>query len=141
MPRSVSLFRTALLCAPLVAGLILDGDKHVGAAPPFGREIEVARRAPHVLLDMGPSILGRLQPPLLLIRLNQEDAERTAVGAWAIERVVPGPVLAAPPAAGRCASANGRETPAAAAPPPARTCSPGALRARERRASARRPAR
>jgi hypothetical protein len=76
----------ALLCAPPVAGLVLGGDERVGAAASFGREVEVACRAPDVLLDVGPSILGRLQAPLLLIRLNQEGAERAAVGAWAFER-------------------------------------------------------
>ncbi len=84
--------QTALLCAPLVAGLVLGGDERVGAAASFGGEVEVARRVPYVLLDMGPPIQGRLQAPLLLIRLNQERAERTAVGSWAFERVGPGPV-------------------------------------------------
>ena len=83
---------TALLCAPSVAGLVLGGDKLVGAAASFGREVEVARRAPDALLDMAPSILDCLQAPLLLIRRNQERAERTAVGAFAFERVGSGPV-------------------------------------------------
>ena len=74
---------TALLRAPPVAGFVLGGDKRMGAAASFGRKVEVARRAPDALLDMGPSILGRLQAPLLLIRPNQEGAERAAVGACA----------------------------------------------------------
>ena len=78
--------------APFVAGLILGGDQRVGAAAPFGREVKVARRAPDTMLDMGPPILDRLQPPLLLIRRNQECAQSTAVATCAFERVGPGRV-------------------------------------------------
>ena len=55
-------------------------------------EIEVARRVADVVLDMGPSILGRPQAPLLLIRRNQEDAGAHGSRRMGIERISPGPV-------------------------------------------------
>jgi hypothetical protein len=82
----------ALLCAPFVAGLVLHGDQRVWAAALFGREVEVARRAPDALLDMGPPILDRLQAPLLLIRRNQERTQSATVAARAFEWVGPYPI-------------------------------------------------
>jgi len=82
----------ALLCAPIIAGLVLGGDQRVGAAAPFRREVKVARRASDRLLDMGPPILNRLEAPLPLIRRRQERAESTAIATCAFERVSPGPV-------------------------------------------------
>src|SRR5215472_9295461 len=82
----------ALLCAPFVASLVLGGDQRVGTAAPFGREVKVARRASHALLDMSPPILDRLQAPLLLIRRNQERAQSMALATCAFEWVGPGPV-------------------------------------------------
>ena len=44
------------------------------------------------VFDMGSSRLKRLQPPLLLIRRDEEGAEREAFGASAPDRIVPRPV-------------------------------------------------
>src|SRR6516165_11541967 len=69
-----------LFCALLVAGLVLDGDQSVGAAPPFGGEVDVARSVPDALLDMAPPVLRRLQAPFRSIGGNQERAQLAAVG-------------------------------------------------------------
>ena len=82
----------ALLCAPLVAGLVLDGNQRVGAAAPFSCEVKVTRGAPDALLNVGPPALDRLQAPLLLMRGNQERAQLLAVGTCAFDWVGPGPV-------------------------------------------------
>ena len=74
-----------LLCALFVAGLVLDGDQSVGAAPPFGCEVDVARSVPDALLDMAPPVLRRLQAPFRSIGGNQERAQLAAVGARAFE--------------------------------------------------------
>src|SRR5882724_2326724 len=82
----------ALPCAPLVTGLILGRDQRVGAAAPFGREVEVARGVPDALLDMGAPVLDRFQAPLPLLGVKQERAQRAAVSARAFQGVGPGPV-------------------------------------------------
>src|ERR1700730_11621856 len=82
----------ALLRAPLVAGLVLDGDQRVGTAAPFGCEVDVARGIPDALLDVAPPVLACLQAPLLLTGIDQERAQLAAVGACALEWVDPGPV-------------------------------------------------
>ena len=64
----------ALLCALFVAGLVLDSDQSVGAAPPFGCEVEVARGVPDALLDMAPPVLRRFQAPFRSIGGNQKRA-------------------------------------------------------------------
>jgi hypothetical protein len=81
-----------LLCAPLVAGLVLDGNQRVGAAALFGCEVKVTLGVPDALLNVGPPALDRLQAPLLLMGGNQERAQLVAVGACAFDRVGPGPV-------------------------------------------------
>lgn len=82
----------ALLCAPFVAGLILGGDQGVGAAAPFGPQVNIARYASDALLNMGPPILDCLQAPLLLIRRGQERAQSTTIATFAFKCVGPGPV-------------------------------------------------
>jgi len=46
----------ALLCTPLVASPVLDGNQRVGAAALFGGEVKVAPGVPDALLDMGPPV-------------------------------------------------------------------------------------
>src|SRR6187200_1079284 len=82
----------ALLRSPFVARLVLGCDQRVGAATLFRREIEVAAGVADAALDMASLCLGCSEEPLSPRGVEQESAQLPAVGAFALERVRPGPI-------------------------------------------------
>lgn len=74
-----------LLDPALVAGLVLGTTQLVRAGVAEGLGVDIAGIAPDGVLDMAALRLGRLQDPLLALRVRQEVGELKAVRAAAAD--------------------------------------------------------
>lgn len=74
-----------LLDPALVAGLVLGTTQLVRAGVAEGLGVDIAGIAPDGVLDMAALRLGRLQDPLLALRVGQEVGELKAVRAAAAD--------------------------------------------------------
>lgn len=74
-----------LLDPALVAGLVLGTTQLVRAGVAEGLGVDITGIAPDGVLDMAALRLGRLQDPLLALRVRQEVGELEAVRAAAAD--------------------------------------------------------
>src|SRR3954453_15622360 len=74
---------SALLGAPVVAGLIFGAHQAVRSASAVGRGVEVAPSPPDAVLNVAPGSFGRLEDPGLALRISEEAGQLGTVGAVA----------------------------------------------------------